>query len=102
MFCPRCGATASGAECAECGESLAFAPPQARVDADAAPASPAEVGPPAGLGFLIAAAVIQILCGGFWFLAGVVAAAVPGVREGMSHRAPPNGDESAYAAGLVP
>ena len=68
MFCTRCGAPASGARCAACGESLAFAPPQAGVDGPAAGLAP--VGE--GSGWLIAAGVVQILLGVGWIGMGVV------------------------------
>ncbi|HJZ84754.1 MAG TPA: zinc ribbon domain-containing protein [Polyangia bacterium] len=75
MYCPRCGSPASGAQCARCGESLAFAPPQAAVDADSV--ALAAVASAEGIGFLIAAGALQIIGGALWVLVGVIAAAVP-------------------------
>ena len=76
--CPRCGALASGAACAACGESLAFAPPSAL--ADAAPVTAGAAGGEGG-GWLIATGVIQILLGAFWLIMGIVVAAVANSTE---------------------
>jgi hypothetical protein len=79
--CPRCGAPASGAVCAACGESLAFAPPSAFADA---PPVQAGTAPGEGSGWLIATGVIQILLGAFWVVMGIFFVAAAQSTEFLS------------------